>query len=154
MDERIFLQNYWQYKIKIVLLYYTSNTMKEREVILDYIFDNERPIYIQLVEMLRKEIVSGKLKAGERLPSVRELALTARVNPNTMQKALVELENEGLVYTERTNGKFVTTNNELIEKIKKELAEEKVNNFLSDMKSIGITYEEAVIYLQELGGNK
>ena len=121
---------------------------------MDYIFDNERPIYIQLVEMLRKEIVSGKLKAGERLPSVRELALTARVNPNTMQKALAELESEGLVYTERTNGKFVTANNELIEKIKKELAEEKVNNFLNDMKSIGITYEEAVIYLQELGGNK
>ena len=119
---------------------------------MDYIFDNERPIYIQLVEMLRKEIVSGKLKAGERLPSVRELALTARVNPNTMQKALVELENEGLVYTERTNGKFVTQDNELIEKIKKELAKEKVNNYLNDMKNIGITYEESITYLQELGG--
>ena len=120
---------------------------------MDYIFDNERPIYIQLVERLRKEIVSGKLKAGERLPSVRELALTTRVNPNTMQKALVELENEGLVYTERTNGKFVTNNKELIERIKKELAEEKINNFLNDMKNIGITYEETKIYLQELGGN-
>lgn len=119
-----------------------------------YIFDNERPIYIQLLEKLRIEIVSGKLKPGERLPSVRELALTTRVNPNTMQKALVELENEGLVYTERTNGKFVTDNQELIMKIKKELAEEKVNNYINDMKNIGITYEEAIIYLQELGGNK
>ena len=128
--------------------------MIERKIILDYIFDNERPIYIQLVERLRKEIVSGKLKAGERLPSVRELALTTRVNPNTMQKALVELENEGLVYTESTNGKFVTNNKELIERIKKELAEEKINNFLNDMKNIGITYEETKIYLQELGGNK
>ena len=118
---------------------------------MDYIFDNERPIYIQLVEMLRKEIVSGKLKAGERLPSVRELALTARVNPNTMQKALVELENEGLVYTERTNGKFVTANKELIEKIKRKLAKEKVNNYIKDMKNIGITYEESIQYLQELG---
>lgn len=135
-------------------MYYSSNTMIERKIILDYIFDNERPIYIQLVERLRKEIVSGKLKAGERLPSVRELALTTRVNPNTMQKALVELENEGLVYTERTNGKFVTNNKELIERIKKELAEEKINNFLNDMKNIGITYEETKIYLQELGGNK
>jgi GntR family transcriptional regulator len=135
-------------------LYYASNTMIERKIILDYIFDNERPIYIQLVERLRKEIVSGKLKVGERLPSVRELALTTRVNPNTMQKALVELENEGLVYTERTNGKFVTNNKELIERIKKELAEEKINNFLNDMKNIGITYEETKIYLQELGGNK
>ena len=135
-------------------MYYASNTTIERKIILDYIFDNERPIYIQLVERLRKEIVSGKLKAGERLPSVRELALTTRVNPNTMQKALVELENEGLVYTERTNGKFVTNNKELIERIKKELAEEKINNFLNDMKNIGITYEETKIYLQELGGNK
>ena len=121
---------------------------------MDYIFDNERPIYIQIVEKLRLEIISGKLKSGERLPSVRELALTARVNPNTMQKALAELEDEGLVYTERTNGKFVTENKELIEKIKKQLAEEKVNNYLNDMKNIGITYKEAVKYLQELGGNK
>ena len=121
---------------------------------MDYIFDNERPIYIQLVEKIRLEIISGKLKSGERIPSVRELALTARVNPNTMQKALAELENEGLVYTERTNGKFVTDNKELIEKIKKELAKEKVNNFINDMSNIGISYEEAIKYLQELGGNK
>ncbi|MDO4283619.1 MAG: GntR family transcriptional regulator [Clostridia bacterium] len=120
---------------------------------MDYIFDNEKPIYIQLVELIRKEIVSGKLKVGERLPSVRELALTARVNPNTMQKALVELENEGLVYTERTNGKFVTNDRELIERMKQELAEEKVKDFLNDMKNIGITYEETVVYLQKLGGS-
>jgi len=117
----------------------------------DYIFDNERPIYVQLVEKLRIEIVSGKLKSGERIPSVRELALTTRVNPNTMQKALAELENEGLIYTERTNGKFVTDNKELIEKIKRELAEEKINNYINDMKNIGITFEDAVKYLQELG---
>ena len=118
---------------------------------MDYIFDNERPIYVQLVEKLRIEIVSGKLKSGERIPSVRELALTARVNPNTMQKSLAELENEGLVYTERTNGKFVTDNKEVIEKIKRELAEEKVNNYINDMKNIGITYEQSIKYLQELG---
>ena len=118
---------------------------------MDYFFDNERPIYVQLVENLRIEIVSGKLKIGERLPSVRELALTARVNPNTMQKALAELEAEGLVYTERTNGKFVTANKELIEKIKRKLAKEKVNNYIKDMKNIGITYEQSIQYLQELG---
>ena len=119
---------------------------------MEYIFDNDRPIYIQLVEKLRIEIISGKLKSGERMPSVRELALTARVNPNTMQKALAELEEEGLVYTERTNGKFVTKNKKLIEEIRKKLAKEKVNNYLNDMKNIGITYEEAIKYLQELGG--
>ena len=121
---------------------------------MDYIFDNERPIYVQLVEKIRLEIISGRLRSGERLPSVRELALITKVNPNTMQKALAELEDEGLVYTERTNGKFVTENKELIEKIKKELAKEKVNNYLNDMKNIGIAYEESIKYLQELGGNK
>ena len=121
---------------------------------MEYIFDNERPIYIQLVEKIRLEIISGKLKSGERMPSVRELALIERVNPNTMQKALFELENEGLVYTERTNGKFVTDNKELIENIKKEMAQEKVNSYLKDMRNIGMTYEEALKYLQELGGNR
>lgn len=119
---------------------------------MEYIFDNERPIYIQLVEIIRTKIVSGNLKKGERLPSVRELALTMKVNPNTMQKALVELENEGLVYTERTNGKFVTEDEDLIEKVKKELAKEKVNTYLNSMKNIGISFEEAINYLQELGG--
>ena len=118
---------------------------------MDYIFDNERPIYVQLVEKVIIEIISGKLKTAERIPSVRELAITARVNPNTMQKALAELESEELIYTERTNGKFVTENKVLIEKIKKELAEEKVNNYIKDMKNIGITYEESIQYLQELG---
>jgi len=126
----------------------------ERNKKVDYIFNNERPIYIQLVEKIRIEIVSGNLKSGERLPSVRELALTAKVNPNTMHKALAELESEGLVYTERTNGKFVTNNKELIEKVKKQLAEEKVKAYLNDMKNIGITYEESIIYLQELGEKK
>lgn len=119
---------------------------------MNYIFDNERPIYIQLVEMIRIDIVSGKFKKGQKLPSVRELALTMKVNPNTVQKALSELETEKLIYTERTNGKYVTENQKLIEKTKKELAQEKVNNYLNSMKSIGISYDTAVEYLQELGG--
>lgn len=119
---------------------------------MEYVFDNERPIYIQLVEMIRILIVSGKFKKGQRLPSVRELALMMKVNPNTMQKALAELENEKLIYTERTNGKYVTEDEKLIEKTKKILAQEKVNNYLSSMENIGISYEMAVKYLQELGG--
>lgn len=121
---------------------------------MDYIFSDDRPIYIQLVEMLRFQIVSGKLRMGERISSVRELALTAKVNPNTMQKALVELESEGLVFTERTNGKFVTNDMELIEKVKKNLAKEKIENYLNGMKDIGIDKAEAIKYLQELGGEK
>ncbi len=119
---------------------------------MDYNFDNERPIYIQLVEMIRIDIVSGKFKKGQKLPSVRELALMMKVNPNTMQKALVELENEKLIYTERTNGKYVTEDKELIENAKKELAQEKVNNYLKSMQNIGINYDSAIRYLQELGG--
>ena len=119
---------------------------------MDYCFDNERPIYIQLVEIIRTQIVSGKYKKGQKLPSVRELALIMKVNPNTMQKALVELENEKLIYTERTNGKYVTEDEKLIEKAKKELAKEKVNNYLNSMENIGINYNLAVKYLQELGG--
>ena len=115
---------------------------------MEYVFDNERPIYIQLVEMIRIDIVSGKFKKGQKLPSVRELALMMKVNPNTMQKALVELEDEKLIYTERTNGKYVTEDEKLIEKIKKQLAQEKVNNYLNSMKNIGISYELAVKYLQ------
>lgn len=115
-------------------------------------FDNERPIYIQLVEILRIEIITGKLKQGERIPSVRELALIMKVNPNTMQKALVELEKEKLLYTERTNGKYVTNDQALLEKVKKDLARDIVNNYLESMKNIGIDYKESLKYLQELGG--
>ena len=92
---------------------------------MEYIFDNERPIYIQLVEMIRIDIVSGKFEKGQRLPSVRELALMMKVNPNTMQKALAELEDEKLIYTERTNGKYVTEDEKLIEKVKKEISTRK-----------------------------
>ena len=121
---------------------------------MEYQFDNDKPIYLQMVELIKIEIISGRLKCGEKIPSVRELAVQAKVNPNTVQKALAELERCGLIYTERTNGKFVTENKELIEKIKKELAKEKVNNYLNDMKKIGISHIEAMEYLQELGGNK
>jgi GntR family transcriptional regulator len=119
---------------------------------MEYVFDNERPIYIQLVEMIRIDIISGKFKSGQKLPSVRELALTMKVNPNTIQKALAQLEEENLIYTERTNGKYVTENDRLIETIKKQLAQEKVNNYLNSMEKIGINNELAAKYLQELGG--
>lgn len=119
---------------------------------MEFNFDNERPIYIQLVELIRIRIVSGEFQRGQKIPSVRELALAMKVNPNTMQKALVELEDEKLIYTERTNGKYVTEDEKLIEKVKNELAKEKVKNYINSMNSIGISFDEAVKYLQELGG--
>jgi len=81
-------------------------------------FDNNIPIYIQLVEQLKIDIISGKIPPGNRIPSVRDLSLQMKVNPNTMQKALVELEELNLIYTESTNGKYVTDNPKLIDEYK------------------------------------
>ena len=115
---------------------------------MNFIFDNDRPIYIQLVEQLKEYIVSGKFKAGEKLPSVRDFAMQIKVNPNTVQKALAEIENQKLIYTERTNGKFVTENEELIENVKKELANQKVQKYFQDMDKLGINKQDAITYLQ------
>ena len=112
-------------------------------------FNNNIPIYIQLVEYFKREIISGKLKPGDRLVSVRDLALYMKVNPNTMQKALTELEEQKLIYTERTNGKYVTDDVKLINNIKYEYANNLTNNYLFDMKSIGIDIEEVIKYLNE-----
>lgn len=117
-------------------------------------FDNNIPIYIQLVEQIKISIISGEIASGERLPSVREWAMKYKVNPNTMQKALVELENAGLVYTERTNGKFVTENNELIEIVRNNYAREVSEKYFSDMEKIGFSKGKAIKYLNDLGGNE
>ena len=111
---------------------------------MEFTFDNNIPIYIQVLEYMKIYLISGVFKSGEKLPSVREFATTFKVNPNTMQKALAELECMNLIYTERTNGKFITTKIELIEKIKNQLAEEKTKNYLQDIKNIGISYKEAI----------
>lgn len=117
---------------------------------MNFIFEIDRPIYIQLVEQLKMYIINGELASGSRIPSVRDFALQAKVNPNTMQKALAELEDEGLIFTERTNGKFVTEDKKLIKDIKKSLASEKVKEYLIDMKKIGFSKDESIKYLQEL----
>lgn len=111
-------------------------------------FDNDRPIYIQLVEKLKLFIISGQYEPGSRMLSVRDLALEAKVNPNTMQKALGELENLGLIYTQRTSGKYVTEDKKLISKFKDEMALDKVHTYLNDMKSIGFSKKEAMDYLK------
>ena len=80
--------------------------------------DNDRPIYLQLMERIQQDIVSGIYKPGDRLPSVRDLAVEAAVNPNTMQKALSELERSGLVYSQRTSGRFITEDTRLLDEMK------------------------------------
>lgn len=120
---------------------------------MEFNFDNDRPIYIQLVEELKLYIISGRIALGEKLPSVRELSLTARVNPNTLQKALSELENEKLIYTDRTNGKYVTEDKNIIKNIIKEMAQKKTREYLNSMNKIGIPKEEIFKYL-EMEGKK
>ena len=121
---------------------------------MEFVFDNNKPIYIQLVEQLKIYIISGEIKCGDKLPSVRDLALLTKVNPNTMQKALIELEELKLIYTERTNGKFVTDNQNLIEKYRLEYAKELSSNYLISMEKIGFSKREIVNYLKEMGDDK
>ena len=117
---------------------------------MEFVFDNNIPIYIQLLDYLKIYLISGVFKSGEKLPSVREFATTFKVNPNTMQKALSELESMKLIYTERTNGKFVTENKELIEKLKDEYALTLAKSYFQGMKRIGLGKTESIKYLERI----
>ena len=107
-------------------------------------FNNETPIYLQLFQRLALDIVNGKYKSGEKIPSVRELSNMFRVNPNTVQKALSELENVELIYTERTNGKFVTDNKTIIKDYLENLAKEKTIIYMNNMKQLGYSVKEVI----------
>lgn len=110
---------------------------------------DDRPIYVQLMETITAAIASGTLAAGSRLPSVREMAAQAGVNPNTMQRALSELEREGLLYSQRTAGRFVTDQSDSITQKRKELAMQQIRIFLSSMKEMGYTSEQTLNLIQQ-----
>ena len=118
---------------------------------MEFTFDNNIPIYIQLLEYLKIYLISGVFKSGDKLPSVREFAATFKVNPNTMQKALAELEDMKLIYTERTNGKYVTKDEKLIEKLKDEYAVTLAKSYFNGMKKIGLGKADSIKYLEGLG---
>ncbi len=111
---------------------------------------DDSPIYVQLARQLRRGIASGEYRPGERLPPVRELAFSAGVNPNTMQRAMTELEREGLVFPQRTLGRFVTEDAELISRARDRLAKEETRRYLAAMRSIGGTPEEISGLISEL----
>lgn len=111
--------------------------------------DDSRPIYLQLMERIQHDIISGVYQPGDKLPSVRDLALDAAVNPNTMQKALSELERSGLVYSHRTSGRFITDDKALLKKIKTELAHEYISSFLEQMRHLGVDGKETLEMIQE-----
>ena len=117
-------------------------------------FSNDAPIYAQLIGQIRAGIVSGAFSPGERLPSVRDLATEAGVNPNTMQRALAQLETEGLVRTERTSGRYVTEDTELIEQLRTEAARKLAEEFLVKMRGIGYSPARAAALLEQLDTTK
>nr|WP_325229784.1 GntR family transcriptional regulator [uncultured Oscillibacter sp.] len=115
-------------------------------------FSNDAPIYTQLIQQVKVGIVTGAFPPGERLPSVRDLATEAGVNPNTMQRALAELERDGLVYSQRTAGRFVTEDNTMINTAKRSLAERHVKTFLEAMLRLGFRKDEIIdLISKELG---
>ena len=107
-------------------------------------FQTNMPIYLQLVNNFKHRIVSGDLTAGSKLESVRDLAINFEVNPNTMQRALAELERDGLVYADRTIGRFITEDKELIIKMREAVAQEIIEQFIQQMKSLGFSDQEAM----------
>lgn len=122
------------------------------EIYVKYVIDNNVPIYIQLVDKLKKDIISGKVKPGQRLLSVRELALQNKVNPNTMQKVLGELENENLIYTESTNGKYVTTDEKIINRFREKEVLLLTGRYVDNMVNLGITKEEIIKKIEDYKG--
>lgn len=114
--------------------------------------DSSRPIYAQIIEKVSLDIVSGKYQPGDKLPSVRDLAAQAGVNPNTMQKALSELERENLVHSARTSGRFITEDKAMIEKMREELASTQIKEFLNKMSQMGFDYEKTIKIVQGHSG--
>lgn len=111
--------------------------------------NSDRPIYAQIVEKLQMQIVSGACLPGSKLPSVRELAAEASVNPNTMQKAFTELERSGLIATQRTSGRFVTEDQNMITETRQALAREQIRQFIETMKKLGFSRNEILALLEK-----
>ena len=116
--------------------------------------DAGRPIYAQLVERIQRKIVSGQYRPGEKLPSVRDLATVAAVNPNTMQKAFAELERSGLIVTQRNSGRTVTEDTKLIRNTREQLAVGHVRNFMNNMQELGYQKEEIKDFFDKIQPQK
>ena len=115
--------------------------------------NTDKPVYLQLVEQIQAGIISGIYKAGDKLPSVRELASEATVSPNTMQRAMTELERYGLVYANRTSGRFITSDEELIKELKKQHITEITQDYLDKMELLGLQLEDIKTYITIVSEN-
>ena len=116
---------------------------------MNYNFSNNQPIYLQIVRQLEREIISGARSPGDRVESVRELAIKIKVNPNTVQRALTELENKEISETERTKGRFVTKNKTKILKLRDKYFHQKTEEYLKEMKNLKIDKQEIINQIKE-----
>jgi len=107
-------------------------------------FDDKSPIYLQIIDIIKMDIVIGKLKSKDKLPSVREMAIKFNVNPNTLQRSYQELERLGIVYTQRGLGTFVGEEKDMVDDLKREMAREVIDSFILRMKSLGFTDNEII----------
>lgn len=112
-------------------------------------FDNHRPIYVQIMAYINSQITRGIWKPGEKLPSVREFAIEAGVNPNTVSRTYMELERQEIVQSKRGQGTFVTENQEIIHTLKKTQAATQVDGFIENMRNLGLTKDEILSLVQE-----
>ncbi len=112
-------------------------------------FTSDKPVYLQIADRLTKSVLSGEFKPGEQIPSVRQLALEAAVNPNTIQHAFTELENNGLIISKNTVGRFVTDDKSIIEECRNELAKNIVKDFIKNMTQLSITPDQAIKIIEE-----
>lgn len=114
-------------------------------------FDNNTPIYLQIMNIVKKQIIRGEIKEGDKIPSVREFAEMLQINPNTVQRTFQELEREGIVITKRGMGRYVTEDSDKVMEVKQEMSKEIITNFLNGMKSLGFEKEEILkIILKEI----
>ncbi|MDO4392885.1 MAG: GntR family transcriptional regulator [Bacillota bacterium] len=111
--------------------------------------DDSRPIWPQIKDILTRDILSGKYEMGGHFPTVRDLAETAQVNRNTMQRALSELENDGIIISNRTAGRTVTTDEKLLSDIRKSIAGQSIETFKSEMAQLGFTLDEVIAMMKE-----
>lgn len=112
-------------------------------------FTGDRAVYLQIAERIKKSVLSGVYPPGGQIPSVRQLALEAAVNPNTVQHAFTELENQGIIFSRGTQGRFVTEDTETIEACRMEMAQQYVRVFLKDIEQLGISEDQAITMIKE-----
>jgi len=129
--------------------YIISSLVQYGGVVLKIEFDEKIPIYLQIMKAIKQEIATANLKAGDKLPSVREMAEILKVNPNTVQRAYQELEREQITYTQRGMGTFITNDVQKLKSLKKEMAMELVTSFVNEIKNLGFNMDEIIEIVKE-----